>query len=138
MKTRSVICGPEPEPVHLTRLQGRTVGKNLWIVQYRWLRRRFTPVGTTLSVVRHLPSTEYKGNVVLHGERAGEAVVGKSGTFDFGVLPPGEYDLTVTVPGEDATGFVFVIDPAARNTEMLIDASPAYYCKCCGGDFEPR
>jgi hypothetical protein len=121
---------------HLARFRGQVVGKNLWILQYRWLRRRFKAVGTTLSLVRDLPSTEYKGNVVRHGERVGDVVIDNSGRFDFGDLPTGEYDLTVTFPGEDAVGFGFIIDRSALSTDVLIDASPAYYCNCCGWNFE--
>jgi len=80
----------------------------------------------------------YKGNVVRHGEREGEVVIDKSGKCDFGDLPPGEYELTVTYPGEDAVGFGFVIDPYASSSDVLIDASPAYNCNCCGWNFEPR
>jgi hypothetical protein len=129
---------PEPGRPRFARFRGEVVGKNLWIVQYRWLRRRFKAVGTTLSLVRELPSTEYQGNLVRHGQRAGEVVVDRSGTFDFGDLKPGEYDLTVKLPGEDTVGFGFIIDPSARSTHILIDASPAYYCRCCGWDFEPQ
>jgi len=121
---------------HLLRFRRQVVGKNLWILQYRWLRRRFKAVGTTLSLVRDLPSTEYEGNVVRHGERVGNVVIDNSGRFDFGDLPPGEYDLTVTYPGEDAVGFGFIIDTSAHSTDVLIDASPAYYCNCCGWNFE--
>jgi hypothetical protein len=121
---------------HLARFRGQVVGKNLWILQYRWLRRRFKPVGTTLSLVKDLPSTEYKGNFVRHGERVGDVVIDNSGRFDFGDLPAGEYDLTVTVPGEGAWGSGFVIDSSAHTTDVLIDASPAYYCECCGWNFE--
>src|SRR5216684_3405996 len=133
-----VNCGgqtlgsPEPALPRVARFRGEVVGKNLSVVQYRWLRRRFKAVGTTLSLVRDLPSTEYQGNVVRHGERVGDVVIDKSGRFDFGDLMPGEYELMVTYPGEDAVGFGFVIDPAARSTDVLIDASPAYYCNCCG------
>lgn len=123
---------------HLARFQGQVVGKSLWIIQYRWLRRRFTPVGTTLDLVRELPATVYQGNVVRHGERVGSIVVDRSGRFDFGDLTRGEYDLTVTYPGEDAVGFGFVIDPSASSRSVLIDASPAYYCNCCGWNFEPH
>jgi hypothetical protein len=63
-------------------------------------------------------------------------VIGDSGSFDFGDLPPGEYELKVIFPGEDAVGFGFVIDPFAHSTDVLIDASPAYYCNCCGWNFE--
>jgi len=137
-----VACGgrtlgsPDPAPPHIARFRGEVVGRSLSIVQYRWLRRRFKAVGTTLSLSRELPSTEYDGNVVRHGELVADVVIEKSGKFDFGNLPPGTYDLLVTYPGEDAKGFGFVIDPAARNTEVLIDASPAYYCNCCGWTFE--
>lgn len=132
------LGSPAPLLPHLARFQGQVVGKSLWIIQYRWLRRWFTPVGTTLSLIREVPSTEYQGNVVRHGERVGEVVIDKSGRFDFGDLPPGEYGVTVSYPGEDDTGFGFVIDPAARSTDVLIDASPAYYCNCCGWNFEPH
>ena len=123
---------------HLARFRGQVVGKNLWIIQYRWLRRRFTAVGTTLDLVRELPSTAYQGNVVRHGEKVGDVVIDRSGGFDFGDLMPGEYQLTVTYPGQDAVGFGFIIDPSARSSDVLIDASPAYYCDCCGWNFEPR
>jgi hypothetical protein len=132
------LNSPTPAPPRLARLRGQVVGKNLWIIQYRWLRRHFNAVGTTLSLVRNLPSTEYKGNEVRHGERVRDVVVDKSGAFDFGDLTPGEYGLTVTYPGEDAVGFGFVIDPSERSADVLIDASPAYYCNCCGWSFEPR
>jgi hypothetical protein len=68
----------------------------------------------------------------------GDVVVDKSGRFNFGDLMPGQYDLAVTYPGQDAVGFGFVIDPSARSTDVLIDASPAYYCNCCDWTFEPR
>lgn len=138
-KCGGLALGSLPPPLpRISRFRGEVVGKNLWILQYRWLRRRFTAVGTTLSLVRSLPSTEYKGNVVLHGERVGDVVIDRSGRFDFGDLPPGEYSLIVTYPGEDAVGFGFVIDPSARSADVLIDASPAYYCNCCGWNFEVR
>lgn len=58
--------------------------------------------------------------------------------LDFGELPPGDYSLSVAFPGEDAVDFGFSIDPDAPHKEVLIDASPAYYCRCCGWNFEPR
>jgi hypothetical protein len=132
------LGSPEPPLPHLARFRGQVVGKQLWPVQYRWLRRRFNAAGTSLSVVRELPSTEYQGNIVFHGERVGEMVIDKSGAFDFGNLTPGAYHLTVTYPREDAVGFGFIIDSTARSTDVLIDASPAYYCNCCGWNFEPN
>jgi hypothetical protein len=130
------LNSPEPALPHLARFRGQVVGKNLGILQYRWLRRRFKAVGTSLSLVRDQPSSEYNGNIVRHTERAGDVVIGDSGSFDFGDLPPGEYELKVIFPGEDAVGFGFVIDPLAHSTDVLIDASPAYYCNCCGWNFE--
>jgi hypothetical protein len=130
-------CSRPPAP-HLARFRGQVVGKNLWIIQYRWLRRRFKATGTTLSLLRELPSSVYQGNVVEHSESVRDVVIDKSGRFDFGDLMPGVYDLTVTYPGEDAVGFGFVIDPSAHRSDVLIDASPAYYCNCCGWNFEPH
>jgi hypothetical protein len=89
-------------------------------------------------LVRELPSTWYQGNEVRHGERVGETVIDRSGKFDFGDLKPGVYDLTVTYPGDDAVGFGFIIDPVATSSDVLIDASPAEYCNCCGWNFEPH
>jgi hypothetical protein len=132
------LGSPAPTPPHIARFRGQVVGKNLWIVQYRWLRRRFNAVGTTLDLVRDLPSTFYQGNVIAHGERVGQVVIEKSGKFDFGDLPPGQYELTVTYPGQDAVGFGFVIDPSSVSSNVLIDASPAYYCNCCGWTFDLR
>lgn len=133
-------CGriPEREPPRLARFRGQVVGKRLWIIQYRWLRRRFTPAGTTLDVDRELPSTIYQGNVIEHEERVKTVLIDGSGRFDFGDLVPGKYVLTVSYPGEDAVDFGFLIDPSANSRNVLIDASPAYYCNCCGWNFEPR
>jgi len=55
------LNSPAATRPHLARFRGQVVGKNLWILQCRWIRRRFKAVGTTLSLVRDLPSTEYKG-----------------------------------------------------------------------------
>lgn len=142
--SRQIACGgrtmgsPDPAIPRITRFRGEVVGKNLSIVQYRWLRRRFKAVGTTLGLSRILPSTEYKGNVVQHGERVADVVIDRSGRFDFGDLRPGQYSVLVTYPGEDATEFEFVIDASSQSDRVLIDASPAYYCNCCGWAFEPR
>jgi hypothetical protein len=125
----------EPHP-RVSKFRGEVVGKNLYVLQYRWLRRSFTPVGTKLSLLRELPSTEFKGNVIRHAELAGEDVIGKSGRFDFGGLKAGDYEVRVTYPADYTTSFGFVIDPAAQSSDVLIDASPAYYCNCCGSTFE--
>src|ERR1700730_3059470 len=85
---------------HLARFRGQVVGKNLWIIQYRWLRRRFKAVGTRLSLIRELPGTEDKGNDVQRHERVADVVVDQSGRFDFGALMPGQYDLFADFPGE--------------------------------------
>jgi len=129
---------PAPPLPHLSRFRGKVVGKNLWVVQYRWLRRLFVPAGTRLDLVRDLPSTIYQGNATHHDERVGHVIVDRTGSFDFGDLKPGTYNLMVSYPGEDAVMFGFIIDASARSNNVLIDASPAYYCFCCGWNFEPR
>lgn len=50
----------------------------------------------------------------------------------------GEHSLAVELPGEEIVLFHFAVTPRAQTTEILIDASPAPYCDCCGWDFEPR
>jgi hypothetical protein len=47
----------KPEHHSISTLHGQVVGKSLTFVQYRWLRRRFKAVGTTLSLDWNLPST---------------------------------------------------------------------------------
>src|SRR5882762_9242483 len=116
---------PEPARPRLARFRGEVVGKKLSIVQYRWLRRRFKAVGTTLSLARELPSTEYQGTIVRHNDRVADVVVDKSGRVDFGDLMPGEYNLLVTYPRGTAGGFQFVIHPASPSTGGVIDASAA-------------
>ncbi len=109
-----------PEISRISTLRGHVVGKSLWLVQYRWLRRRFTAVGTTLS----LDTTHYENRpnagLIWTGKHVATQVVGDDGTFDFGQLPPmlgqtfvgdprlpDHYSLTVKMPGEDAVGFGF-------------------------------
>jgi hypothetical protein len=76
--------------------------------------------------------------LVAAGSFVNSLVVPESGRFDFGGLLPNEYALTVDRPGAAAFEVRFAIDPSAPNEDVLIDASPAYYCSCCGWDFEPR
>ena len=121
----------------ISRLRGRVVGRSLGILQYRWLRRRFKAVGTELTVTK-AADYYYQGNLIKNEALVGEQTVGGTGTFDFGRLPPGEYSMLVTLPGEDSVGFAFSIDPEAQQSEVLVDASPGYYCRCCGWDFEPH
>ncbi len=141
--------GPE-QPYRISTLHGRVVGKSLGLIQYRWLRRRFTPVGTVLRLeTAHYEIRPDAGLIQSGGRFIGSQVIGDDGTFDFGSLPPltgdsgyklipDAYGLSVKMPGEDAFGFRFYVDPKVHNSDVLIDASPAYYCKCCGWDFEPR
>jgi hypothetical protein len=121
----------KPDSYRISRFRGHVVGKSLSFLQYRWLRRRFTAVGTRLTLARYLEDHE-------RNENRRETTIDGSGAFDFGELQPGRYALSVTMPGQDTVEMRFLIDPAAHNTDVLIDASPAIYCDCCGWDFEPR
>ena len=127
-----------PNEVRTSRIRGQVVGKRLYTLQYRWLRRLFIPQGTKLSLSRQLPHTEYEGNVILHREPMGIRTIGPSGQFDFGYLPPATYDLSVKHPDEDTFLTEVTLAPEATSAEMLIDASPAYYCGCCGWQVEVR
>jgi len=71
---------PEPHALALHDF-GRIVGKKLSIVQYRWLRRRFKAVGTTLSLVRNYPQPIPRHRRPHATEW--NVVVDKSGRFDF-------------------------------------------------------
>ena len=121
-----------PDYHRISTLRGQVVGRALGALQYRWLRRRFIPVGTRLELM-NVPS--HPGEL---SRRLGVQVIDQTGEFDFGNLMPGDYSLTVHVPGEDAYGVRFTIDPSVQNRDVLVDASPAYYCQCCGWEFEPR
>lgn len=127
-----------PEHYRISKFRGQVVGRSLGLLQYRWLRRRFKSTGTELSLSKPAPDSYYEGNVIKNSAVVGEQQIGSTGTFDFGDLPPGDYTLTVSLPGEDAVGFGFSIDPTAPHADVLIDASPGYYCRCCGWNFEPR
>jgi hypothetical protein len=122
----------QPEHHRIERLRGQVVGRSLGLVQYRWLRRRFIAAGTKLRLIG--PRKDPVGWESLLIDR----VVNESGTFDFGNLPAGDYSLEVTLPGEATFGVSLTIDSTAHNNDILIDASPRYYCSCCGWDFEPR
>ena len=127
-----------PEHYRISKFRGHVVGKSLGILQYRWLRRRFNATGTRLTLTKPAPDSYYEGNRFKNESSVGEQVIGPTGAFDFGELPPGEYSLLVAFPGEDAMEFRFSIDPDEPHAEVLIDASPGYYCVCCGWNFEPR
>jgi hypothetical protein len=127
-----------PEHYRMSKLRGQVVGKSLGLLQYRWLRRRFNATGTQLVLTKPLPDSYYEGNLITNSAPVGEQEIGPTGAFDFGELPAGDYSLTVAFPGEAGVGFGFSIDPDAPHAEVLIDASPGYYCRCCGWNFEPR
>lgn len=128
----------KPDHHTISTLRGQVVGKSLEFIQYRWLRRRFKAAGVKLTLqTQHFETRPGIGEIPT-GKFVRTLTVGDSGTFDFGDLVPDEYVLSVDLPGEDSVAFHFAVDPAAHNTDVLIDASPAYYCRCCGWDFEPR
>ena len=126
-----------PDHYRISRLRGQVVGKSLGVLQYRWLRRRFKATATELIVTKNA-DYYYQGNLIKKDDSVAERTADGSGAFDFGELPPGEYRLMVTLPGESTVGFGFSVDPAAPTSEVLVDASPGYYCRCCGWNFEPR
>lgn len=128
----------QPSHYRIATLNGRVVGKSLRPIQYRWLRRQFAATGAVLVL-----STEHYENrpgagLIPTGTLVREITIDKSGTFDFGALSPDDYVLQVTLPGENTVEFHVTVDSAAQNSRVLIDASPAYYCACCGWDFEPQ
>jgi hypothetical protein len=127
-----------PEQHRISRLRGHVVGKSLGPLQYRWLRRNFKAGGTQLAVVQAAPDSHYEGNVINNTTVVAEKTVAANGVFDFGELPPGDYAMWVTLPGQATASFGFSIDAGAPSSEVLIDASPAYYCRCCGWNFEPQ
>jgi len=49
------LGAPAPPLPHLVRFRGQVVGKNLCIIQHRWLRGRCDAVDTKLSLITDLP-----------------------------------------------------------------------------------
>ncbi len=129
---------PKPERYQVGTLKGRVVGMSFELLQYRWLRRLFTPAGTrfTLMLDRWEDRPPPTGRIWTP-KPLQSTVIDQSGRFDFGSLPPDRYDLSVSVGGYNS-GFGIVIDPAVHNQEVLLDVSPAIYCRCCGMDLELR
>src|SRR6266550_1875322 len=66
----------------ISTLRGRVVGRSLWIVQYRWLRRRFTPVGTTLSLATSHYESRPDAGLISTGKHVATQTIGDAGTFD--------------------------------------------------------
>ena len=131
----------QPEHYRISKFRGQVVGRRLGPLQYRWLRRQFRPpAGTKLMLSKIVSEPHYRGAdfVPEEGVVIGNRNPDASGAFDFGDLTPGNYSVIVKLPNEDAVEFGFTIDPTAHNADVLIDASPAPYCHCCGWDFEPR
>ena len=119
----------------VAQVRGRVVGKSLGLLQFRWLRRLFAGDSAGLQLYTH--QVPYRTGQPYGFLRAMTA--DQSGSFDFGEVPPGEYALSVNLaPDEAGVMFHFAVNPSKRTTEILIDASPAPYCDCCGWDFEPR
>ena len=127
-----------PEHYQISTFRGRVVGRSLGVFQYRWVRRQFTAAGTTLTLSTFRYARALDGSSYISGEPVGERVIDSTGAFDFGDLVPGEYQLNVAFPREDSYMVYFAIDPKAHTTAVLIDASPRYYCECCGWEFEPH
>ena len=125
----------KPEHYEVSHVRGRVVGKSLGLLQFRWLRRRFAGASADLQLLTH--QVPYRTGAPYGFVRAMAA--DQSGLFDFGDVPPGEYALSVhLIPNEAGIMFHFAVNPNMRTRGILIDASPAPYCDCCGWDFEAR
>lgn len=123
---------PKPLLFRVSNLHGRVVGRDLWLVQYRWFRRRFEGKFATLSLYRMAPPP------LLQQTLAKEIHADEFGGFDFGPIEPGDYELGVKLATSEhpAQRFKFTIEPGRYSGPVLIDDSFDNACSCMGRDVE--
>ena len=114
----------------VTSIHGRIVGKNLGLLDFRWLRQSFSVSDATATLYEyHAPEKigDLKAVAVIQTD--------SHGNFNFGSLPNGHYVLNITVRNSDRMGGVFYVEvtTAAKATKNItIDVSPIHP-DCKGG-----
>jgi hypothetical protein len=124
---------PKPNSYRVgTTLRGRVVGRDLLIVQYRWLRRMFPGREASLSLYKLGTPT------APHHDFVRNVFADDAGNFDFGIIEPGDYELVVRLAGSDyqGEGVQFNVERGGRVDRMVIDASFDHGCTCLGRDVE--
>jgi hypothetical protein len=114
----------------VTALQGRVVGKNLWLFQFRWLRQSFSVSDATLTLY------DYRSPAKISELKKIAAVQTNSdGAFDFGKLPEGHYYLKIDSNGSSVLQDWFEVEineNVKTTSSILIDISPIRP-DCSGG-----
>ena len=122
-------CSLAPGYFHqVTALRGRIVGKDLGLLQFRWLRQSFSvsDAGLVLYECRWPAKVEQL-------KRISTTKTDSDGKFDFGALPKGHYSLNINVKGSEVDWFDIQVSNDVRPTEsVLIDVSPVAP-DCTGG-----
>src|SRR5215469_8856083 len=79
----------KPNQYRVSAIKGQVVGKDLWLAQYRWLRRMFKGKDATLTLYRVAEAPSYKRDFIR------QIAADDAGNFDFGPLDPGDYEMLV-------------------------------------------
>jgi hypothetical protein len=114
----------------VTAVRGKVVGKDLGLLQFRWLRQSFAVSDATL-ILR-----EYGYPAKIENLRvAGRVKADPNGNFDFGYVSRGHYFLEIHLRGDDGIRDLYEIEvtDAVRTTKSItIDVSP-FHPNCKGG-----
>jgi hypothetical protein len=130
LPTAVEACSFVPGYFHrVTALKGRVVGRNLGLLQFRWLRQLFSAKDATLYIY------EYHQRMGVEDLKhpVATAKTDSHGGFDFGALPTGHYLLEIAINGSGVDWFDVEITTKVKRTEsVLIDISPIAP-DCSGG-----
>ncbi len=111
-------------------LRGKVVGTDITLFrEFRWLRQAFLRPHMTLTLYVYAHRTQDSGMILVK-----RVVTDRSGGFDFGIIPPGHYILSVADKDLDrGDHFNIEVNNAYRpHQSVVIDISPNFP-DCSGG-----
>ena len=122
----------KPNQYRVAAIKGRVVGKDLWLAQYRWLRRMFKGKDATLTLYHVAPAPSYKRDFIR------QVAADDAGNFDFGAIEPGDYELLVHLSdsGYPAQQFEFAVELGQYAGPLMVDGSYEGSATCRGRDVE--
>lgn len=122
----------KPNSHVVSEIRGRVVGRDLWLAQYRWLRRMFKGNDAVLILYR-VPTP-----LSTHRELVHEIAADAFGNFDFGPIEPGYYDLQVKLADSSfpAQHYAFTVERGRYSGPLTIDDSYEGSSTCKGRDVD--